>query len=86
MEKLLFKLFFISTLIKFHFCFFSKPFTAEADILFVLKSGNSENKSFSFENKEEVASTAFDRTKPIFFQVHGYLENQKVQHQIELSE
>lgn len=71
------------------FCLFSRSFYAEKDTLFILRTRGrsfSESDVLTFDGKEEVANTVFDPSKPTVFHVHGFLENQKVEHHIKLSQ
>ena len=71
------------------FGFFSRPFNAEKDTLIILRTKGrsfSESEIIKFDEKEEIANTVYDPSKPTVFLVHGFLENQKVEHHINLSQ
>lgn len=90
MEKLLHIVLLIAlTFIENSFGFFSRPFNAEKDTLIFLRTrarSFSESEIIKFDDKEELANTIFDPSKPTVFHVHGFLESQKVEHHINLSQ
>lgn len=89
MRKLIRGLFVANFLIEFTFCFLSPSFSAESDALFLLRVRNralEDSEEFTFDTKDRTVNTAFDKSKSIIFQVHGYLENKKIEAHKNLSE
>lgn len=68
--------------------FTTKPFSPDQDVLFILRKRNrsfGEANNLNLENKEKLSETLFDPSKPVVFHVHGFLENQKMDHHMALS-
>lgn len=67
----------------------AKPvnFDAERDVMFVLwvrDKPSSDEETFKLETRNLIGSSAFDSSKPTTFLVHGFTENRRVKHHLEL--
>jgi hypothetical protein len=87
MNNLIQIIFIVKLLVNFSFCFVGS-FNAESDTVFFLRIKDQsfdKSEKFNFESKEEFAYTAFNKDKPVIFQVHGYLENKDIKQHLDLS-
>lgn len=89
MKKLIRGFFVVNFLIEFSFCFLSSPFYAERDAIFLLRIRNrtfDKSEELTYETKETIESSAFDKEKSVIFHIHGYLENRDIKEHLMLSE
>lgn len=67
---------------------FPSEFDAEKEVKFLLRLKNksfNDEAVFDYEGRALVGESLFDKSKPTTFLIHGYMENRRLKHHLDLS-
>lgn len=64
---------------------YAETFNAERDVRFLLRIEHREVEVFHYATRDTIRESIFDKTKPTTFLVHGFMEDHRIQHHLELS-